>query len=172
MSRLTAMHIQSGFMSIHLDRWIGCALSPLSGGAVHSPNILHKHGYCAKAKVTTYLVLHLDFWSYSDFRGMPAFNVCIKCEKAILCDCIIFCSIVCSELLLQFSSKSTVSKIKLVFEKENVTDMPNPSTAVNCCMTAYYIFNITYLNGISCLMSLLETFLCKINVQRNFQYRL
>ena len=47
-------------------------------------------------------------------------------------------------------SKSTVCEIKLVIEKENIIDMPNSRTAVNCCMAAFYVFNITYPNGISC----------------------
>jgi len=63
-------------------------------------------------------------------------------------------------------SKSTVCEIKLVIEKENIIDMPNSRTAVNCCMAAYYVFNITYPNGISCLMNLLETFLYQIRCSK------
>ena len=51
------------------------------------------------------------------------------------------------------ASRANISEIKLVIEKENVLRMPDAITAVNCCMAAYYVFNISYPMGISSVMT-------------------
>ena len=70
-------------------------------------------------------------------------------------------------IILAFGSTTEdISDFKLIIERNNIITMPTLMTAVNCCISAYYIFNISYPRAIAPIMMLLENLVYKIKPSR------
>ena len=66
------------------------------------------------------------------------------------------------------STTKDIRDFKLIIKRSNIIRMPNLMTAVNCCISAYYmyIFNISYPRAIAPIMTLLESVVYKIKPSR------
>ena len=70
------------------------------------------------------------------------------------------------------STTEDIRDFKLIIERSNIIRMPNLMTAVNCCISAYYIFNISYPRAITPIMTLLESVVYKIKPSRKLSVSL